>query len=90
MVVQVKWRDHAACLGAPQHLFIPEEAGNTVEKRKNTEAAKAFCAICPVIDDCRQFVQAHASFTLIGIWAGQTTQERRKAMARGEYVGRQS
>jgi WhiB family redox-sensing transcriptional regulator len=86
----MKWRDKAACLGAPQHLFIPEDKGNTIAKRKNTEAAKAFCAVCPVIEDCRQFVRQHASFTLIGIWAGQTTQERRKAMARGEFNGCQS
>jgi hypothetical protein len=46
-------------------------------------AAKAICALCPILAQCRLVGRADPS--LEGIWGGETKQERRAARSRGEH-----
>lgn len=59
------WREAAACGRADTNLFMPE----TVRE----EAAKAFCSICRVRQDCLGYALSH---NLEGIWGGTTLDER--------------
>lgn len=83
----MKWRDHAACLGAPTHLFITNKVAPS---RKDMELAKAYCAICPVVDDCLEYVMSFPTDTIIGVWAGMGTRERRLTLRKRQLSGSQS
>lgn len=63
------WMLDAACVEVGVEPFIPEYQG------AKPNAAKAICAVCPVIDACRAYALADAS--LVGVWAGTTMRERR-------------
>jgi WhiB family redox-sensing transcriptional regulator len=68
------WRDHAACRDLDPDLFFP--AGATGPAVDQIEAAKAFCASCPVREACLQF--ALETNQDAGIWGGADEEERRK------------
>ena len=57
-----------------ERFFHPEgERGGT--RRRRDEAAKAICAKCPVINQCREYaLAAHEPY---GVWGGLTQEERR-------------
>lgn len=61
------WRDEAACIGRNTELFFPTAAGGAAEKQR--DEAKAICASCPVIEQCR--MAAIANMECNGIWAGE-------------------
>lgn len=67
-----RWSDLAACADYDTEFFYPPKG---VSARK----AKAVCADCPVINECREFAlrvpEEH------GVWGG-TTPEERKALRR--------
>lgn len=68
--------EHAACNGIEVNTFFPE-----MNDRATIRHAKAICATCPVIDDCRSHAYTVATeVDLDGIWAGETKFERRVAM----------
>lgn len=62
------WFVDAACRGAPTHIWYPHRGDDTTE-------ARAICARCPVIAECRD----HAIDTreLFGIWGGTAERQRR-------------
>lgn len=60
------WRERAACLGADTALFF---SIRHVDKR----AARAFCAGCPVVDECLTDALLQGDF---GIRGGMTERER--------------
>jgi WhiB family redox-sensing transcriptional regulator len=66
------WRTEAACRGAAMSLFFPDPGADVAVRE-----AKAICARCPVMAECR----AHAlrSPGERGIWGGLTEQDRHKA-----------
>lgn len=68
------WRDQAACRDLDPDLFFP--AGATGPALGQIEAAKAFCASCPVQEACLQF--ALETNQDAGIWGGADEEERRK------------
>jgi WhiB family transcriptional regulator, redox-sensing transcriptional regulator len=71
------WRKDAACIGADPDLFYPEG-----DKRKIAQA-RAICAQCPVIEECREFaLKLRDPF---GIFGGTTPVER--LVPRREVVG---
>lgn len=61
------WYDDAACRGADQSLFFPNEYGGMVAHRKLSEA-KQICAGCPVRFDCLNY--AVRSGEVYGVWGG--------------------
>lgn len=65
------WAARGSCRGADPELFFPDAPFPDQEAR-----AKAICATCPVIAECRAYaVRAGESE---GIWGGLTTAERRR------------
>lgn len=61
------WRDQAACQGLPGDLMVPVD-------RKDVAEAKRVCAVCPVIDECRE--HALAVNEQYGVWGGLDENER--------------
>ena len=72
------WRDRAACRGMDPALFIPAKPEHAV---RSSAVAKAVCAWCPVIDECRA---AHYGEPY-GVWFGTTPDER--GQGHGTYRG---
>lgn len=67
------WREHARCIGVPLSVFFPEPTGPTC-----FDAARVYCASCPVIDDCREDALANRALTSEGFRGGMTPRERAK------------
>lgn len=65
-----QWRTQAACIGHSD-MFFPE-VGHGRDKARE---AKAMCATCPVIDQCRDYALRTAP--IHGIWAGMSYRELR-------------
>ena len=60
-----RWREDAACLGAPGDLFFP----NPTHHRQRELAITRFCRRCPVKTECHDYaVQTTQRF---GIWGGE-------------------
>lgn len=67
------WSDRAACLSAEPELFFPiGSAGLAVD---DVAAAKAICAGCVVVDECRDY--ALRSRQPFGVWGGLDEEQRR-------------
>ena len=69
----MEWSQRAACLSAEPEMFFPIGAGEG--SARETEAAKAVCGRCQVIDDCRDY--AIATRQPHGVWGGLDEDERR-------------
>jgi WhiB family redox-sensing transcriptional regulator len=70
------WTERALCRepGTDPELFFP--VGETgLAARRQVAAAKAVCARCPVMDQCRDW--AVRTGQPEGIWGGTTPDERR-------------
>lgn len=67
-----RWMQHAACAGVDAELFFPE-------KGHQPDAAKRMCQRCPVRPQCAEY--AIRDETLVGVWGGLTTRERREIRA---------
>jgi WhiB family transcriptional regulator, redox-sensing transcriptional regulator len=81
----VRQRFYGACGQATAELFFDDgrEPGHLVRQRHQT--AKAICALCPIMRDCR--LVGRADPTLEGIWGGETQDERRQARRNGVHTG---
>ena len=62
------WHAEAACKGTGVDTFITAQG-------TPTEPAKAICGRCSVVEPCLRF--ALADTTLVGVWGGTSTEERR-------------
>ena len=62
------WRYDAACVGHGRTMFP--------ERGESAAPAKALCAACPVLDECRTWGDAHEPLPLHGLLAGETVRER--------------
>jgi WhiB family transcriptional regulator, redox-sensing transcriptional regulator len=74
------WEEQAACKDTSIELWFGEEHPFGVTKafrtKEQTERAKAICARCPVLDDCREWVmEVQLPF---GIVAAMTEVERKQ------------
>lgn len=69
-----QWQLHAACRGMDSSRFFYPDRERSPRREHRETAAKAICALCPVIADCR----AHALQVQepYGIWGGLTENER--------------
>jgi len=72
------WRRQARCNNAPPDLFFPET-------EEDAATAKAICAQCPVLAECRSWILEHPENT--GVWAGTTEQERAAAANPSDGTG---
>ncbi len=64
-----------ACDPDTAELFFGQDGERGHQARDRQAAAKAICAVCPILRECRTVARADPS--LEGIWGGETTQERR-------------
>jgi WhiB family redox-sensing transcriptional regulator len=71
----VEWSNRAACLGAEPELFFPVGSGGMA--LSDIARAKAVCAQCSVLLDCREY--ADRSRQPFGVWGGLDEEERRHA-----------
>ena len=77
----VEWEARAACKGCDPSLFFgPNQFEPKRDREAREAAAKAVCARCPVIDDCRE--RAILSGELYGVWGGLGEVERRTLLLR--------
>jgi WhiB family transcriptional regulator, redox-sensing transcriptional regulator len=69
----VEWSSRAACLGAEPELFFPIGTGGAAIDE--ITAAKAVCATCAVLEDCRDY--ALRTRQPFGVWGGLDEEQRR-------------
>jgi WhiB family redox-sensing transcriptional regulator len=66
------WSEQASCKGY-SYLFYPKDAERPQARDRREQKAKTLCAICPVLDLCKEHASANAEF---GIWGGENEEER--------------
>lgn len=69
-----EWRQDAACRGADHDLFFHPDDERGPRRRHREAAAKAVCASCPVIMECRTWALDVAE--PFGIWGGLSAEQR--------------
>ena len=72
----MSWEAHAACQGDVAMLFFAPDGERGPERELREEAAKAFCAACPVRRQCLEF--GLSAGIRDGIWGGVSAEERRR------------
>jgi WhiB family redox-sensing transcriptional regulator len=73
------WVDRAACAGIPIEVFFPDGDGRS-GARGALNRARAICASCPVLVDCRAWALTYDPGA--GFVAGMTWQTRNSYRAR--------
>jgi len=66
------WSQQAACKGY-SYLFYPKDAERPQARDRREQRAKTLCAICPVLDLCKDHARENTEF---GIWGGENEEER--------------
>lgn len=75
-----EWQYQGACRSADPDLFFHPEGERGSARRRRDEAAKAICATCPVIDQCREHsLRVREPY---GVWGGLTEDERQAVLSR--------
>ncbi len=79
-----EWQFDGACRTADPELFFHPEGERGAARRRRAEAAKAFCARCPVAAMCRErSLDAREPF---GVWGGLSEDERTSMLTRRRRV----
>ncbi len=78
-----EWQYQGACRDLDTEQFFHPEGERGGNRRRRDEAAKAICAQCPVIDQCREY--ALASQEPFGVWGGLTQEERRELIRESRH-----
>jgi WhiB family transcriptional regulator, redox-sensing transcriptional regulator len=68
------WQLLARCRGADPSMFFHADGERGLKRRRRERKAKAFCAGCPVLMQCRE--HSLAAQEPFGIWGGLTEAER--------------
>jgi len=68
------WQYHGACRAVDPETFFSPDAERGPRRRNREAAAKALCAVCPVIDACRD--HALRVREPYGVWGGLSINER--------------
>ena len=71
----MKWQKEASCRGANIDVFFQEKGGGPYAYRE----AKKYCAECPVIQQCFEFIMAieiDPAVPRYGMYAGMTPSQR--------------
>lgn len=71
-----EWQYQGACRNLDTEQFFHPEGERGGTRRRRDDAAKAICAKCPVIAQCREY--ALAVQEPYGVWGGLTQEERRE------------
>lgn len=73
-----EWQYAGACRDQDPDTFFSPDAERGPRRRAREAAAKALCAVCPVIEQCR-----HHALTVRephGVWGGLTINEREQLL----------
>jgi WhiB family redox-sensing transcriptional regulator len=76
-----EWQQDGACRAEDTELFFHPDNERGPSRVARESAAKAVCARCPVILQCRE--HALASHEPYGVWGGLSEPEREAAIAKG-------
>ncbi|MDY2941756.1 MAG: WhiB family transcriptional regulator [Varibaculum sp.] len=69
-----EWQQQAACRDYSTEMFFHPDGERGGTRRRRAMKAKAICATCPVLEQCRNYaLAAHEPY---GIWGGMTEEER--------------
>lgn len=82
-VEQWEWQLLGSCRGADTELFFHPEGERGPRRTGREAAAKAVCAGCPVLLQCR--THALLSREPYGVWGGLSEHEREDLLAAGEH-----
>ncbi|MCX2969111.1 MULTISPECIES: WhiB family transcriptional regulator [Streptomyces] len=74
------WHSEAVCRRDEAGLFFAPSKEPTAERLAREQAAKAVCARCPVLVECREHALTQPE--PYGVWGGLTAAERRVVLAR--------
>lgn len=74
-----EWQYQGSCRDIDGTLFFHPEGERGAARRRRIEQAKAVCAACPVLVQCRE--QSLASREPYGIWGGLSEEERSNIVA---------
>jgi WhiB family redox-sensing transcriptional regulator len=69
-----EWQQHGLCRRLGSHLFFHPEGERGSARRARQEIAKAVCARCPVLTQCREHALRVAE--PYGVWGGMSEDER--------------
>ena len=69
-----EWQYQGACRRVDPAVFVHPEGERGPARRRRDDAAKAICASCPVMTQCRQ--HALTVREPYGVWGGMTEDER--------------
>ncbi|RYE40157.1 MAG: WhiB family transcriptional regulator [Hyphomicrobiales bacterium] len=69
------WRLRACCRFLGFETFYPPDRETVGEKSRRERAARNICAVCPVLEPCRDHALRNKEEH--GIWGGLTASERR-------------
>jgi WhiB family redox-sensing transcriptional regulator len=69
-----EWQLLGTCRGADSELFFHPEGERGPRRDNREQAAKAICAVCPVLQQCR--TAALAAREPYGVWGGLSEHER--------------
>jgi WhiB family redox-sensing transcriptional regulator len=75
-----EWQFEGACREADPTLFFHPEGERGSARRRRAEAAKAICATCPVLKQCRN--QSLTVREPYGVWGGLSEDERAATLAK--------
>ncbi|MDO5701647.1 MAG: WhiB family transcriptional regulator [Bowdeniella nasicola] len=75
-----EWQYEGACREADPNLFFHPEGERGRARTRRDEAAKAICATCPVLEQCRE--HALAVREPYGVWGGLSEDERREIFSK--------
>lgn len=91
LVARLRWLLDAACKNYDPELFFDGVAETRDAKQFREARAKAVCEACPVLADCRVFVdhfeRGQDSSHWWGIYAGETRRERKTRRRRERREG---
>lgn len=68
------WQVHAACRGVDTSVFFHPDNERGPSRLRREKQAKAVCARCPVVSECRRW--ALAAREPYGVWGGLSVEER--------------
>ena len=81
-----EWQYEGACRSLPTEMFFHPDGERGPRRKAREVAAKAVCASCPVIAQCR--AHALAVQEPYGIWGGLTEEERLEIISKAQRVNR--
>lgn len=78
------WRGHSACAGMDPEIFFPVRGDNAGVAR-----ARAICATCPVLDECKEWSLGFSEWQMNGITGGMSVRERARIRRERKMASRE-